>query len=84
MGLLSSVVHDSRHNQPSVEVGMPMDWVEYRISGGISSGWHVARESASIGTLSDLVDAVDLATHLAEREANLRSVETKVVLIECE
>jgi hypothetical protein len=53
--------------------------VEYRISGDPSGGWQVFRENTSIGILHDLVDAVGLATQLAEREATHGSTITKVV-----
>jgi hypothetical protein len=54
--------------------------IEYRISGDPSSGWQVFRENTSIGILHDLVDAVGLATQLAQYEASQGSTITQVVL----
>lgn len=54
--------------------------IEYRISGDLSGGWQVFRENTSLGILYDLVDAIGLATQLAEREATQGSTITKVVL----
>jgi hypothetical protein len=51
---------------------------EYTVSLLHGRGWVVLRNGDPIGRRSELFDAVSFATHLAEREATVSSLRTRV------
>ncbi len=54
--------------------------VEYAVARKQGEGWNVLRNGAPIGRRYVLVSALELATHLAEREASRSGQGTRVVM----
>ena len=54
--------------------------VEYRISTHCNGEWRVLRQGIVMAIRNDLFDAVDIATHFAEREIGSKGTDARVVL----
>lgn len=54
--------------------------IEYCVAGSRRSGWKVLRQNRQLAHRRDMFDAVALATHIAEREAQSRIFAVKVTL----
>jgi len=59
---------------------MVVGLVEYMVERQRGCGWMVSRNGAPVGRRCALVNAVDFATHLAEREAVMEGTPTRVIL----
>jgi hypothetical protein len=59
---------------------MAQGTVEYRISTHRKGEWRVLRQGIVMAIRNDLYDAVDIATHFAEREIGSIGTDARVVL----
>lgn len=56
--------------------------IDYVITRRSDHGWSITRMGHAVGSTNSILDAIDFANQLAERESNLHKHDARVVLVD--